>query len=386
MFSIVHIIREKDRGGITKIVFPLAKRLHARGFRIILIVLGKGHAAKEFSEELGGSKDNGISVITVDKKIGGFDPLLLIRLIKLTKNKHINLIHTHSIGSNFYGRLLGLILDIPVVTTVHADTLSTLKGVFRFNVIGLMIYYIDKLMHRYSVKLVVVSKAIGSILVRRKIDQSKIVLIYNGIEVEDGGKVGNLSLIKKELGIIDEKVVGIVGRLAPVKNHLLFLKCVQLLLQKDRKIKFIIAGEGRLRGDLERIAEEMEIKDHIIFTGWLNNMRQLYGIMDVCVLTSHMECMPVVLLEAMAGCVPVVATKVGGVPEVVEEGRTGYLVPPDDPQAIAGAVHSLLEDPGRRKEMGLRGRQIVKQRFSADVMADGFVRMYRELLNGQAKG
>ena len=125
-YKVVHVIRNKDRGGISSIVFPLIKALELRGYNSLLIILGKGILSED-------AINKKIKVEVIEKKIKGFDPFIIKDMIRIIRKEKIAMIHTHSIGSNLYGRLVGTILNIPVITTVHADTTSTLKNVFKMN-------------------------------------------------------------------------------------------------------------------------------------------------------------------------------------------------------------------------------------------------------------
>lgn len=370
--KIAHIIREKDRGGISSIVFPLIKHLESRGFQVLLVILGKGSLIEEAVKRR-------INVKFFEKRIRGFDPSVLKKMINILKEENVALIHTHSIGSNLYGRLVKTFLKVPVVTTVHADTLSTLKGIFRKDIIGSILYRIDISMSRYSDRIITVSNALKEKLIERGINKEKISVVYNGIEKCNEEKELDTLSIKERFGITNEKVVGIVGRLSAVKNHVLFLRSAKILLDKGIKAKFLVVGDGPLKKDMERLAEELGIKENVIFTGWYNKIHQLYKIMDIFVLSSHMEGMPVTLLEAMANSIPVVATRVGGIPEIVEDGKTGFLVPPDDPDSLSRAIYSLLDDPLKRREMGLVGAEVIKKKFTLRIMADAVGGLYDEL-------
>jgi glycosyltransferase involved in cell wall biosynthesis len=372
--KIAHIIRGKDRGGISSIVFPLIKHLESRGLQVLLIILGKGSLIED-------AVKRGINVRSFEKRIKGFDPSVLKRMINILKEENVVLIHTHSIGSNLYGRLAKIFLNIPVVTTVHADTLSTLKGIFRKDIIGSILYRIDISMSRYSDMIITVSNALKERLIERGINKEKISVVNNGIEKCNEEKELDTLSIKERFGITNEKVVGIVGRLSAVKNHFLFLRSAKILLKKERKVKFLIIGDGPLKRELEILAEELGIRENVIFTGWRDDVQQLYRIMDIFVLSSHMEGMPVTLLEAMFNQVPIVATKIGGIPEVIEDGVTGYLCPPDNPNALSEAIFSILSNPAKGREMGVMGRKLVSEKFTIHSMSEAVAGIYLDILN-----
>ena len=171
-------------------------------------------------------------------------------------------------------------------------------------------------------------------------------------------------------------LVGIVGRLVPIKNHVLFLDAARRVLERVPAATFVIAGDGELRPMLE--AEAESLGDRVRFLGWVKELPALYAALDVVALTSLSEGTPVALIEAAAAGRPVVATDVGGVSEVVEAG--GYLAPSGDGGALADAIESLLADPTLRARMGAAGREGLADRYSAERMGTAMAELYRELL------
>lgn len=177
----------------------------------------------------------------------------------------------------------------------------------------------------------------------------------------------------------DGQMVGIVGRLAPIKDHRTFLKAAARALADRPDAGVVVAGDGELRAELERDARSM-LGERAHFVGWVNDLPALYGALDVVALTSRLEGTPVALIEAAASGTPVVATEVGGVPDVVRHGRTGLLVPPRDPVAVAAQLVTLLDDPEGARRMGEEGAQWVRTRFSRERLADDLTALYAELL------
>ncbi|MDH4113621.1 MAG: glycosyltransferase [Actinomycetota bacterium] len=174
-------------------------------------------------------------------------------------------------------------------------------------------------------------------------------------------------------------VIGVVGRLAPVKDHRTFFEAAARLLSDRPDTTVVVAGDGQLRESLEAEARLM-LGDRVRFLGWVEDLPSLYGALDVVVLTSRSEGTPVALIEAAASGTPVVATGVGGVPEVVRDRETGLLVPPRDPVAVAAQILTLLQDPQGARKMGEEGADWVRDRFSQDRLADDLTGLYMELL------
>jgi len=172
-----------------------------------------------------------------------------------------------------------------------------------------------------------------------------------------------------------EPVIGIVGRLVPIKNHALFLEMARQLIREGLPARFMVVGDGELRPVLERSAADLG--DRIAFTGWRRDLPQLYSELSVVVNTSLNEGTPVALIEAMAAGVPVVATHVGGAPDVVRDGETGWLAPSGDAEALAKAVKVALRDGN---EAAVRARADVLRRFSQERLIADMESLYDSLI------
>jgi glycosyltransferase involved in cell wall biosynthesis len=190
--------------------------------------------------------------------------------------------------------------------------------------------------------------------------------------------------LRTELGIAStDPVIGVVGSLYPVKGHHHLLAAVPQVLRVYPQATFLIVGKGDLEDSLREEVMRRGLERAVRFLGYREDVPNLLSIMDIFVLPSLSEGLSLALLEAMAAGKPVVATNVGGNPELVRDGVTGFSVPPQDPDAIAGGILSLLGDERRRKIFGDNGRQRVKQYFSLEAMADNYQKLYETCLENQ---
>ena len=195
----------------------------------------------------------------------------------------------------------------------------------------------------------------------------KVRIIHNGVDPSlftdavDGD-------LKAQLGVHeDELVVGILAALRPEKDHETFLRAASLVSERNPRARFMIVGDGPRKAALEALAEDLGIRDRVMFTGARNDVAAVLAGMDVFVLCSFtIECFPMALLEAMAAARPAVCTAVGGVPELLQDGVTGYLVPPRDPTALAERLGSLLESGHQRRQFGEAGRSRVEAEFTLE--------------------
>lgn len=186
---------------------------------------------------------------------------------------------------------------------------------------------------------------------------------------------------RSALGLpLDGPIIGIVGRLAPIKDHHTFLEAAARVIAERPDSTVVIAGDGPLRRSLEAEARAM-LGDHVRFLGWVEDLPVLYGALDVVALTSRLEGTPIPLIEAAASGTPAVAAAVGGVSEVIRDGRTGLLVPPRDPVAVAAQLLTLVDDREGARRMGEEGARWVRDRFSERRLADDMAGLYGELID-----
>jgi glycosyltransferase involved in cell wall biosynthesis len=198
--------------------------------------------------------------------------------------------------------------------------------------------------------------------------RSKVRIIQNGVASEEfrfAPIPERSSEVARSLGIDqDDLVVGIVAVLRPEKDHETFLRAARLVASRVPKARFLLVGDGPLHAQVIRLADQLGISDKVIVTGMREDIPEILPLLDVFTLTSTTECFPMSILEAMAAGKPTVCTAVGGIPEIIDHGSTGYLVPPSDPVSLADRIVELLDDPERMREMGKAGRARVEAEFS----------------------
>lgn len=290
------------------------------------------------------------------------------RLRRIVRREGIDLLHANGSRCMFYTGLVGKLARVPVVWHVR---IAAADGAW------------DGFLGRLATCAVAISEAVRQRLVER-MDRERIRVIYNGEELERFSEASGAT-IRRELGDGAEYLVGMVARLTDEKDYETFLRAARKISEKKPGTRFLIVGEdptpdGKRRRYLEALAAELGLQKKVIFTGQREDVPAVMAGLDLLVHCAHQEGFGRVLVEAMAAATPVVATRVGGIPEVVEEGETGLLVPPGDAEGTAEATVALLEDAGRRKEMGLAGQRRVRERFSLAAHVGEIQNLYRELL------
>jgi len=191
--------------------------------------------------------------------------------------------------------------------------------------------------------------------------------------------------LRKELGLSEEeKLVGIVGRLVPIKGHAVFLKAARLVLEKLPSCRFLIVGDGLLRPQLEQLA--LGLSKNVHFLGWRSDLPRIYADLDLLVLSSLNEGTPVSVIEAMAAGLPIAASAVGGVKDLVVHGKTGLLVEPGDPEALSGAIMALLEQPQRAEAMGKAAQKAVYPDYDVGSLLRRMQGFYETLVQNKLGG
>ncbi len=299
--------------------------------------------------------------------------------LKLVK---ADILHTHGFFCNIIGRIAGKLAKTPViVSTVHCEPDSTLA--FGENLKTKFVQigrdFADRFTSRYADAIVAVAEVVKKKLIKIGIPQEKIILIRNGIPIR---LIKDANIDLKSTSTSEKTVIGTVGRLEPVKGLDYFIEAAALVdFSVDRQVNFLIVGEGSLRKHLENKAKEIGLKDKIIFMGYVEDTAPEIRRMNVFIVPSLSDTTNLALIEALALGKAVVATRTGGIPEVIEDKKTGLLVPPKNAQALADAILFLLENPEVGKKYAQDGKKTLADKFSAEKMCDEHLKLYNELIN-----
>jgi glycosyltransferase involved in cell wall biosynthesis len=300
-----------------------------------------------------------------------FDVRVWPRLVRLLRRRRIDAVITVGAGDKmFWGRLAARRARVPVIISALHST-GWPDGVGRLN----------RLLTRITDAFIAVAPAHGRFLVNHeRFPASKVAVIPNGVDTDRFAPVFDVSALRSELGIrTSDPVVGIVAALRPEKNHELYLEVARRIVAHLPAARFLIIGDGPCREALQQRVNELQLRSNAMFLGTREDVPRLLAAMDVFVLTSHIEANPVSILEAMSVGRPVVSTNVGSIPEAVAEGKTGFLVAPDDASQFATRVLRLLNDPPLARSMGAAGREIIVARWSVDAMVQGYERLIESI-------
>ena len=304
---------------------------------------------------------------------------IFLELVREFKKSNVQIIHTHKYKDTILAapaaKLCGI---LHVVRTVHGLR-EPFDGLLAFK----MSCYeaIERTVHRSCVDSIIgVSSQIES-KYKAEGQVSSVTCIRNGIDFEGKLIQTDRWRMRKDLGIDSGTcLIGTVGRLTPVKGIPYLLQAARMLLRHGVNMKVLVVGDGSIRQDLLAQTHELGISDNVVFLGHREDTDVLLQALDIFVLPSLSEGIPMALLEAMAASRPIVASRVGGIPEIIEDGVEGFLVESMDVKNLAERCRQLIESPEFARKMGEQGRKRVERDFSAKAMADRVALVYKELL------
>lgn len=366
MTHVVHVLSSYGMGGQERVAFDLAVGQLRAGWQVSVVSLAPppdGPLAEEF-------RAAGVNVGRVEREHDGLDPKLVLRLARWFREQKVDLVHTHNRMALTYGAPAARLARARVVHTKHGKNPRGGKRLLLGNAAG-------RLVHAF----VAVSEETAAVARKRyEVPLQRLSVIDNGIDLsrfhpDEAAR----TRVRSELGIpSDAVVIGTVARIAPEKNHAWLLRTAAPLLGPS--VRLVIAGDGPLLEAIRAQAVELGIAKHAHLLGVRRDVPAILNAFDIFAMSSETEGLPLVVLEAMASTLPVVSTSVGGIPNVVEEGRTGFLVPLGDEAALTARLAALVQDAALRREVGARARDVTLAKFSAERMQREYLDLYERVL------
>jgi len=387
---ILRVIARLNMGGPALHVAYLTAGLEQRGYRTTLVAgtLARGEGSMAFvADELG------VPVRTIDQLHREISPLrdavAVLRLARIIRQERPHILHTHTAKAGAIGRLAALLSGgarPPVVVhTFHGHVLRGYFGPARAAGFRLL----ERWLARQATALVAVSPQVRDDLVSLGVaPRESFAVVRLGIALEERvpARVDEGAAMRRLLGIGPERfTVGWVGRMTGVKRTDDVLLALARLRERGVDACLCMVGDGPDRDHVEHRARALGIARHCLFLGYQDDVSAFFAAFDAFVLPSANEGTPVVAIEALAAQRPVVATRVGGVPDVVRDGVDGFLVEPGDVDALASALERLAGDPDLRARMGAAGRERVLPRYAVGRLVDDVDLLYRSLLQAQGR-
>ena len=336
----------------------LAREIHKKGYPLSFVVQPDSPLHKKASEEH-------IPVIPI-KLRGEMDLKSALRLAWAMKRKKCALVHFHDAHSLAVGSYAAAWAKVP------------LRFVSRRVDFPLNKNPLSKRKYRKDVdSIIAVSEGVKKVLIEGGIPSKSIEVVPDGVDFSPFEVKKKSEYLRHELSFApDDYLVGIVAHLADHKGHKYLIEATKILKEKAPKIKVIIVGEGPLMMDLTQQAKDIHVEDMVFFLGFREDVPQILASLDLFVLSSYLEGMGSSIMDAMAHRLPVVASRVGGIPEVVKQGKTGLLVPARKPPALAEAILTFYADRSLAEDYGQKGYEVVRKKFSAESMASKIIGIY----------
>jgi len=358
---VVLAIESSGPGGAERMVLSLAEALKRGGDEPIIATLKSGWMTQRADAA-------GIPV-WIEPQRPGLDLGWVFRFARRLSRERIDVLHTHEFGMNSYGSAAALLSRTPAISTIHGRhwVVDRLRRRVAY-----------RLLRALGVPIVAVSRDLAGFLEQRLgLPRKRLEVVHNGIPMQPAlraeDRAARRAALRSEIGIPPKLPLLIaVGNLYPVKDHATLLHALSRLPDPW----LAIAGRGGEEENLRRLASELGIAERVHLLGLRDDIPTLLAAGDVFVQPSRSEGLPLAVLEAMAQQIPIVATDVGGVGEVVEDGKTGYLVPSADPAALAVAVSRILDSPDRGAALAAAADARVREEFSAERMLSRYRELY----------
>jgi glycosyltransferase involved in cell wall biosynthesis len=307
-----------------------------------------------------------------------YDPRQIWQLASMVRDQQFDIVHAHEAVSDVLTYAMSLVHRVPIVSTAHGWIANSRKG-------RIMVDLDKRVLSRFD-RVIAVSGKLRQDLLDAGVPASRVTLLHNAIVLEKYRRTDGAGALESLVGkTLPGPVMVSIGRLSPEKGHADLIDALAIVAGRGRHVATVLAGDGPSREDLEQRIRAAGLLDWVYLPGYINQPARLLQDADLMVLPSHTEGLPNAALEALAMEVPVLATRVGGTPEVVTDGETGRLVPPRAPQEMADAILDYLNDPSKWKRWALRGRQMVEAHFDFRTRTRKLEAMYVELIGSRAE-
>lgn len=372
--KVIHLISGGDTGGAKTHVHSLLQNL-SRGMDITLVCFRGGPFAREAAE---------LGIETRVCSGGFFSALREVR--RMIAEEGFELVHTHGSRANLAGAILRSTCGRPVVSTIHSDYRLDYMG----RPLAAATYGVLNVLALRRIKYHVgVSDAMRDLLISRRFPRETPFAIYNGLDFSREPKRHDRAAFCARVGANvapGDIVVGAAARLDPVKDLATLVRGFAAAREGHPELKLIIAGEGPERPALEALAEELGVRGAVTLAGWLDDMEEFYSALDINSLSSLSETFPYALTEGAAYRLPTVASAVGGIPRLIEDGKTGFLFAPGDWEKLGARLAQLASDPGLRERLGAAVHERAAREFSVEATCREQRAVYEEILEREARG
>jgi glycosyltransferase involved in cell wall biosynthesis len=364
-YKIVHFINSGGYYGAEKVLLNLLPEIDHNKFSISVGIMTP---LKSEGARLGHDlAERGIIVDFLNIE-GKFSIKIILKIFQYLIHEKPDLVHFHGYKATIYGGLICKVRRYPYVITYHAEAFkSDIKKIY---------FTLEDIFLKRAQKLFPVSEQIKNELIKRKVDKRKINVIHNGINdpITSCEKKIVKNSIKKDLTILS------VGRLEQIKNHFLIIKSIKDLIVEHSNLKLTIAGDGPKKDEINATVKNLNLKNKVQISGYVNDVNSLYHAADIFVIASSSEGSPISLLEAMAHSLPIIATNVGSIPTMIRDQKEGLLIEANDQNALTKVLKRFINDRELAERCGLNARKRFEKDYIIKNTADKFTKEYLKLL------
>ncbi len=358
------------------LLWNIAKRIDKKKYQVFAACLREGGPYEDKLRRIGVKVKNFDLKTLVDIRI-------IPRLVRYIKQNNIDIVETAVFPADVYGRISARLANVPIIiSTMHRVEDHKQEAIYR------VLFFADTLTMALTTRIIAVSKAVKNYLISwHRVKSDKIRVIYNGIDAHKYDVNFDIKEYKRMLNLQhDIPTVAFIGRLVKLKGVNYFLEAAASILRNGKRVQFVVVGDGPLKERLIKQAANLSISQHVHFIGFRKDIPQILSVIDILVVPSLFEGLPLTILEAMHAGKTIIATRVGGIPEAIKDGETGILVSPRDYHALTKGLLELLNDPEKRKEMGKKGKQRALQHFNVERMVKEYSNIYDECIVSQLEG
>lgn len=367
---IMHVIYSLEMGGMENGVINLVNKMDPTLFTSSICCLAK---SGDYEKRI----PLNVKIFTMGKK-EGHSPFLFIKLALLFKKEGVHIVHARNWAALFDGIMGAWVAKIPaIVYSEHGKRYEDL-----FQIKKRRIWTQKILLSHLTNKVVTVCEDLRKSFIELGIRPEKIVTIYNGVEETKFDLKIDVLNKKKQIGCKeDDIIIGTVGRMDPIKDYTTLLRAASIIVKDFPKTKFLFVGGGAYLNELKKFTQTLKLNQKVIFLDKREDVPELLKIMNIFVLTSLSEGLSNTIIEAMASALPVIATNVGGNPELIIDNKSGILVPVGDYHLLSKAIMQLIKNPLKAEEMGKIAQERVKKYFALSKMIKTYEELYKSLVS-----
>jgi len=369
--NIAYVVLDFKLSGVPVHILDLVKCLDKERYQpLICCIRERGELAEE-------AEATGCEIVVLNRANSKqFDLRALLDIWRLFRRRKIDIVHTHMHHASRYSHLAAKFAGVPVIITSVHDIIGEKR--FKRNLT-------NKLLSLFTDKVIAPSHAVKEDICRYdKIAPDKIMVLPYGIDVDRFVINGNKEESRRKLGLPpDAIIVGNAGRLATNKRHHILIKAMKRVIDKFPSALLMIVGTGKTEDKLKQVIKELHIADHVLFMGLRKDIPLVLSAMDIFALPSVGDPFPIALLEAGASALPTVGVRDGGIPESIEDGKTGLLVSKDNPEELANALISLIENRDKAVKIGQERRRYIQSRYTLRHQSENFQGLYESILKSK---